>query len=56
MAAAIRRLLSDEGLRADFGRAGRDRATAHYAMDRVITSTLRAYASTLLPTQRRLRA
>lgn len=47
-AAAVRRLLADPVLRKRLGAAGRERATATYAMDRVITSTLQAYAGTAL--------
>ncbi|MBV9384163.1 MAG: glycosyltransferase [Streptosporangiaceae bacterium] len=47
-AAALRRLLADPALRRSLGAAGRQRATAHYAMNRVITATLRAYAGTAL--------
>jgi glycosyltransferase involved in cell wall biosynthesis len=46
IAAALRRLLADPGLRRSFGAAGRERAVRHYAMDRVIAGTLRAYAAT----------
>lgn len=48
IAGALRRLLDDAGLRRSLGAAGRERAAAHYAMDRVITATLRAYAATAL--------
>jgi D-inositol-3-phosphate glycosyltransferase len=47
-AAAVRRLLADPVLRKRLGAAGRERATATYAMDRVITSILQAYAGTAL--------
>jgi glycosyltransferase involved in cell wall biosynthesis len=47
-AAAVRRLLADPALRRRLGAAGRARATGNYAMDQVITSTLRAYAGTAL--------
>jgi D-inositol-3-phosphate glycosyltransferase len=47
IAAALRRLLDDPVLRQLFGTAGRARAVRHYAMDRVVTSTLRAYAATM---------
>ncbi|MBV9207973.1 MAG: glycosyltransferase, partial [Actinobacteria bacterium] len=47
-AAAVRRLLADPPLRQRMGAAGRARATAKYAMDRVISSTLHAYAGTAL--------
>lgn len=47
-AAAVRRLLDDPPLRQRLGAAGRARATAGYAMHRVITSTLHAYAGTAL--------
>jgi glycosyltransferase involved in cell wall biosynthesis len=47
-AAAVRRLLADPRRRKRLGAAGRDRATAKYAMDKVITSTLHAYAGTAL--------
>jgi D-inositol-3-phosphate glycosyltransferase len=47
IAAALRRLLDDPVLRQLFGAAGRARAVRHYAMDRVVTSTLRAYAATM---------
>lgn len=46
IAAALRRLLADPGLCRSFGAAGRERAVRHYAMDRVIAGTLRAYAAT----------
>lgn len=46
VAAAIRRLLADPGLRRSMGAAGRARASARYAMDRVVSDTLDAYAST----------
>lgn len=48
-AAALRRLLADPALRESFGAAGRARAVRHYAMDRVIAGTLRAYAATGRP-------
>ncbi len=32
--------------RRSFGAAGRERAVRHYAMDRVVAGTLRAYAAT----------
>jgi D-inositol-3-phosphate glycosyltransferase len=48
IAGALRRLLDDAGLRRSLGAAGRERAAAHYAMDRVVTATLRAYAATAL--------
>lgn len=43
VAAALRLLLADPGLRRTLGAAGRSRATARYAMDRVVTSTQRSY-------------
>jgi glycosyltransferase involved in cell wall biosynthesis len=47
-AAAVRGLLADPRRRKRLGAAGRDRATTKYAMDRVISSTLHAYAGTAL--------
>jgi glycosyltransferase involved in cell wall biosynthesis len=47
-AAAVRRLLADPALAGHLGANGRARATERYAMDRVITSTLHAYAGTAL--------
>lgn len=47
-AAAVRALLADPPLRQRMGAAGRARATGTYAMDRVISSTLHAYAGTAL--------
>jgi D-inositol-3-phosphate glycosyltransferase len=47
-AAAVRRLLADPDLRHRLGAAGRARATARYATEHVINSTLGAYASTAL--------
>jgi glycosyltransferase involved in cell wall biosynthesis len=49
IAAALRRLLDDPALRQLLGTAGRARAVRHYAMDRVVASTLRAYAATMAP-------
>jgi D-inositol-3-phosphate glycosyltransferase len=46
IAEALRTLLADPALRTSLGAAGRERAATHYAMDRVVTGTLRAYAST----------
>jgi D-inositol-3-phosphate glycosyltransferase len=46
IAGALRRVLASPALGAALGAAGRVRATAHYAMDRVVTATLRAYATT----------
>jgi D-inositol-3-phosphate glycosyltransferase len=46
IAFALRRLLADPALRAALGAAGRARAVRHYAMERVIAGTLRAYAGT----------
>ncbi len=46
IAAALRRLLADPALRRSLGAAGRERAGRHYAMERVIAGTLRAYAAT----------
>jgi D-inositol-3-phosphate glycosyltransferase len=48
IAGALRTLLADPALRKALGAAGRERAAAHYAMDRVVTGTLRAYASTAM--------
>jgi glycosyltransferase involved in cell wall biosynthesis len=48
IAAAVRRLLADPELRRRLGAAGRARATAEYAMDKVITSHLLAYAGAAL--------
>jgi glycosyltransferase involved in cell wall biosynthesis len=45
IAAALRRLLADPEQRRALGAAGRARAVRRYAMDRVITGTLRAYAA-----------
>jgi glycosyltransferase involved in cell wall biosynthesis len=45
IAAALRRLLADSEQRRALGAAGRARAVRRYAMDRVITGTLRAYAA-----------
>jgi D-inositol-3-phosphate glycosyltransferase len=58
IAEALRKLLADPALRRSLGAAGRERAAAHYAMDRVVTGTLRAYASTAveLPTAPGMRA
>jgi D-inositol-3-phosphate glycosyltransferase len=44
VAAALRMLASDPELRRSLGAAGRERATARYAMDRVVAATMRAYA------------
>jgi len=44
VAAALRTLLADPELRRSLGAAGRKRATARYAMDRVVGNTMRAYA------------
>lgn len=52
IAAALRRLLGDPGLRRLLGSAGRARAVRHYAMDRVVASTLRAYRATTTPSAR----
>ncbi len=46
VADALRLLLADPGLRRRLGEAGRSRATAHYAMDRVVAATERSYART----------
>ena len=43
-AKAVRLLLDDPGRRADFGRAGRERALAHYSWDRIASSTAETYA------------
>lgn len=56
VAAALRRLIEDPELRASLGKAGRARATAHYAMDRVITSTQRAYTNAALAMPKEMRA
>jgi D-inositol-3-phosphate glycosyltransferase len=52
IAAALRRLLGDPELRRLLGSAGRARAVRHYAMDRVVASTLRAYRATTAPSAR----
>ena len=44
VADALRLLLGDPGLRRTLGAAGRSRAITHYAMDRLVASTQRAYA------------
>jgi D-inositol-3-phosphate glycosyltransferase len=44
-AAALRKLLADPELGRALGQAGRKRAVRHYAMDRVVGGTLRAYAA-----------
>ena len=51
IAAALRELLADPERRRSLCAAGRRRAAQHYAMDRVITRTLRAYAATAQTTQ-----
>lgn len=43
LAAALRRLLSDESTREAFGIAGQDRVRARYSWDRVAADTVRAY-------------
>jgi D-inositol-3-phosphate glycosyltransferase len=48
IAAALRRVLADPALCRSLGVAGRARATRHYAMDRVVASTLRAYQATMV--------
>jgi D-inositol-3-phosphate glycosyltransferase len=55
---ALNCMIADAGLRRSLGAAGRERAAAHYAMDRVVTATLRAYAATALtlPTVPEVRA
>jgi glycosyltransferase involved in cell wall biosynthesis len=47
-AAVVRELLADPELRQRLGSAGRGRAVSNYAMGRVITRTMRAYAGTAL--------
>ena len=47
-AAAIRRLLEDEGLRREMGRRARDMAVAEFAVDAFVAKTLAVYRS-LLP-------
>ena len=41
--AAIRRLLDDADVAAQVGRAGRDRATALFSLDRMVEETIRVY-------------
>jgi glycosyltransferase involved in cell wall biosynthesis len=45
IAAALRDLLDDPERRRQLAQAGRDRATGHYDINRVIASTLRAYSA-----------
>lgn len=47
MAEAAIELLSDEGRRRDFGRAGRERATREFAQDKVVERYRAVYESTL---------
>jgi glycosyltransferase involved in cell wall biosynthesis len=51
-AAALRWLLGDPQLRRLLGTAGRTRAVRHYAMDRVVASTLRLYEAAMAPSVR----
>ena len=43
LAAALRTLVSDPGLRIEMGRRGRERAVAEFALDRVVAATLAIY-------------
>jgi glycosyltransferase involved in cell wall biosynthesis len=52
IAAALRQLLDDPERCAALGAAGRQRAARHYAMDRMIAGTLRAYTATARTIQR----
>ena len=51
IAAAVRRLLADEGLRASLGAAGAVRARQRFSWERVADATLEAYAAVLGTTQ-----
>jgi D-inositol-3-phosphate glycosyltransferase len=47
IARAVRSLLDSPEQRAAFGRAGRERALAHYTWDRVAASTAQVYAQVI---------
>lgn len=51
IATALRQLLASPERRRSLGEAGRRRAVRHYAMDRMIGGTLRAYAATARTTR-----
>ena len=46
-AEAIRALLDDPQLLADYGRAGRVRVTTHFSVDRLVARTLEEYENAL---------